>query len=146
MLENVEFHSFGHVIPSDAVMVSSLGSGPTGVPLSFTHSNRGDLNIHTELAQIISNVCNVTPDGVVCFFASYKLLESFLNNFPAKTRESIEAKKRIFLDSANQSQSACEKMLINYRHEIFTKNGALLFAVIGGRLSEGINFADRLCR
>lgn len=37
-------------------------------------------------------------------------------------------------------------MLKNYQHAVFADRGALLLAVMGGRLSEGVNFSDRLAR
>lgn len=39
-----------------------------------------------------------------------------------------------------------EKLLQRYQHSIGTGRGGLLFSVMGGRLSEGVNFADKLAR
>lgn len=134
-----------------------VGKGPGEAALRFTHSSRTDVTLCKELGQVLSNLCNVVPDGLVCFFASFKALDHFLANWTS--RATIETKKKvfaghehshhqpkIFIEGTGGGPQETEKMLKNYQHAIFASHGALLLAVMGGRLSEGVNFSDRLAR
>lgn len=92
----------------------------------------------------LQNVCNVIPAGVVCFFSSYDYMEmvyKFLED--TGTISKIQLKKRIIKEPKNNYDT--EKMLSDYSKA--AKNyGAFLFSVVGGKLSEGLNFADDLGR
>ena len=52
------------------------------------------------------------------------------------------AKQRIFEEQANST----DDLLEGYKKAIKAKEGAMLFSVVGGKLSEGINFSDELGR
>ena len=69
--ERIMEYSCGHVIPPDHLLAVSMAAGPTGVDLDFTFQNRANPKLLTELGVLISNVCNLIPGGVVCFFPSY---------------------------------------------------------------------------
>jgi chromosome transmission fidelity protein 1 len=98
-------------------------------------------------------MCNIIPDGVVAFFPSYEYLNQVIGCWKkdlAETNDSsifkeIEKKKAIFHESADRGTNT-EDLLHRYSSAIDTGTGALLLSVMGGKLSEGINFSDRLGR
>lgn len=100
--DRIAFHSFGHIIPKENAFATTLSSGPTGKELSFTYANRNDKEMFIELSQVLVNICNVSPGGVVCFFSSYQLLDAFQRNLPYKSRESMERKKKVLCKSLYQ--------------------------------------------
>jgi chromosome transmission fidelity protein 1 len=55
----------------------------------------------------------------------------------------IGAVKELFKE---QPTAPTEEMLSKYSEACLTSNGAILFAVVGGKLSEGINFSDDMGR
>lgn len=95
------------------------------------------------------NLCNIIPAGIICFFNSYDYL-NHVHNFLIKEHfiEKIEKKKFIFCESKGGSGSSVDTLLENYSKAIRNseRNGALLLSVVGGKLSEGLNFSDELGR
>lgn len=59
-----------------------------------------------ELGQILSNLANIVPDGLVVFFPSY----SFLNASRAKWKETG------VLDRLGQKKTVCQSLLYRITH------------------------------
>uniref|UniRef100_A0A336KTI8 DNA 5'-3' helicase n=1 Tax=Culicoides sonorensis TaxID=179676 RepID=A0A336KTI8_CULSO len=151
--DRVKIHLYSHVVKQDAVLPLVLTKGPTGKEFLFNFSNKNNRSMLQELAATLLNICNVVPAGVVCFFSSYDTLEGFYKFFDENGfLKRIQLKKRVFLEKRNGMQA--ETLLDQYSKAIkFLKNnskesqnGALLFSVVGGKLSEGLNFSDDLGR
>ncbi|ORX45561.1 DNA repair helicase [Piromyces finnis] len=145
--KEIAHYSYDHVIDSSSLLTMVIEKGPLGSPFLFNYENRNNPKMLKELGQLIINVVNVIPDGVVLFFPSYHYLNEvweFLNNH-GYIRQ-IENKKRIFKEPRNSK--LVEKTLTEYSQEINNSNGkgALLLCVVGGKMSEGINFSDKLGR
>lgn len=107
------------------------------------------------MGRTIENICAVIPDGVVAFFPSYDYLNQVLNTWrkPDKSRNGvsvfteIEKYKPIVYESNNQKKETnTDDILLEYSKKVESGTGALLLSVVGGRLSEGINFSDKLGR
>ena len=98
-------------------------------------------------------MCNIIPDGVVAFFPSYDFLHQVvkcwkkplhdMNN--SSILEQIGKKKEVFYEYPER-ETNIEEMLQSYSKTIDKGTGALLLSVMGGKLSEGINFSDHLGR
>lgn len=93
------------------------------------------------------------PDGVVAFFPSYDYLNRVFkiwgtggNGVKGPNQlDSIGRIKPLFYESQD-NKGDTENLLQNYTDSIDSGKGGLLLAVMGGKLSEGINFSDRLGR
>lgn len=98
-------------------------------------------------------MCKVIPDGVVAFFPSYDFLKQVLEIWKAFSSnatgpyvyDSISRVKPVLHEAQDQSLNT-EDLLHQYADFIDQGKGALLLSVMGGKLSEGINFSDRLGR
>lgn len=149
----VEF-SCGHVIPPDHMLPLCLCKGPSGIEFEFTYHNRDNTQLIDELGRTIANLCMVVPGGVICFFPSYeyeKKVHAYWSS--TGTLEKIGKKKQVFREPPAASQ--VEQVLSSFakciqfnvgNNELGGLNGALLLSVVGGKLSEGINFSDDLGR
>ncbi|XP_071624934.1 ATP-dependent DNA helicase DDX11 isoform X2 [Heliangelus exortis] len=147
----VEF-SCGHVIPPENILPLILCSGPSNQQLEFTYQTRDLPQMMDETGRILCNLCNVVPGGVVCFFPSYEYEKQVYTHWEKTgllTR--LATKKKIFQEPKKANQ--VEQVLVEYAKCIKRcsqgggqMTGALLLSVVGGKMSEGINFSDDLGR
>jgi chromosome transmission fidelity protein 1 len=120
----------------------------------------------TGLGQAILGMAQHIPDGVVVFFPSYAYLDTCIATWKRVTAPLSKCSfwdrfiqtKPVFLEQRSDQKFAnatsvskeaiVDSVLSSYSVAIASGNGhgALLFAVIGGTLSEGINFSDALGR
>ncbi|PVD35073.1 hypothetical protein C0Q70_06354 [Pomacea canaliculata] len=145
--------SCGHVIPPDHLLSLTLATGPTGRQLDFTFQTRDDPHLLEELGRLVVNLCSVVPGGIVLFFPSYDY-EQLVSVSWEKSGilGRIEAKKKIFREPKSAIQ--VEHVLTQYGDCIKKcqcrttggPTGAILMCVVGGKMSEGINFSDDLGR
>ncbi len=154
--EKVHTFSCGHVVSPDRILPLALARGPSGTPLEFKHENRSNPATLDELGRLLVNVCKVVPQGVVCFLPSFAYEEHVHRHFASTgVLGTLGLRKRVFREP--RSAADVEKVLRDYA----TANerpgapmggvtggvtGALLFSVVGGKMSEGINFSDGLGR
>ncbi|KAF0993093.1 hypothetical protein HZS_3524, partial [Henneguya salminicola] len=146
---DLAFQTSDHLQPGQAA-VFSLGVSTKNTPLRLTYNNIDSLNTQDEVGEIILNICQVTPRGVVCFFPSYTVLEKFLRRWETTTLNGRLSKvKRVYREKKGRTTNEVDEMLDQYFNDVGpTKNltGAVLFAVCRGRISEGIDFSDDRAR
>lgn len=144
--------SCGHVIPGRQLLPVALAQGPTGTNLDFTYQSREKPLVIEELGRVLCNVCNVVPGGVVCFFPSYdyeKLViaawekSGILAKIQIKKKVFREPKRSGLAEQVLAEYSDCIKRCISWQGSL---TGAVLMCVVGGKMSEGINFSDDLGR
>lgn len=149
--------SCGHVIPRENLCVWTLaGTRRDAPPFEFSFQRRSDGALMRELGLALLNMCTVVPDGVVVFFPSYGYLDEVVGAWQeqqptASIWERLGARKAVFREAKGGSS---DDVLQQYSDAILgdadpatpKRNGALLLSVVGGKMSEGINFSDRLGR
>lgn len=151
--EQITTLSCGHVIPKDNLMAWALSKGPTGKDFQFTFGKRAGVEgdeMLDELGRALLNLVAVIPDGVVVFFPSYKYLETAIerwrldapNGTSLWTR--MSTRKSVFCES--KEKTGADDVLAEYAKAIDGGQGAMLLSVVGGKMSEGINFSDKLGR
>ncbi|KAJ5154120.1 uncharacterized protein N7500_009559 [Penicillium coprophilum] len=138
--ERLGTFSYGHVIPKSNLVAQSLTQGLMGNEFNFTYEAR-------------TTLCQVIPDGVVAFFPSYDYLSHVLsvwkkpipNSSGQSTLSLLERKKKILYES-REAVTTTDDLLREYTEAVESGSGALLLSIVGGKLSEGINFSDKLGR
>lgn len=153
MLDRVQTFTCSHIIPDSNLTTLIMPQGPTGVDFTFTHERR-HLNADSfdELAIVFTNICNTVPDGVIVFSPSYHFEEALISRWKATGAfAKIDAKKKIFREP--RATFGVDGVLMEYEAAICNNTGdsgaatgAILSCVVGGKLSEGINFKDHLGR
>ena len=137
--------SCDHVVPGCNLLPRVLCTGPSGARLDFSYQFRDKQETLAELGRVLGNLVNIIPGGVVIFFPSYdyeKLVFKHLTT--SGVLKKIEAKKRIFREPKNSCD--LDAVLSDYSTAVRLSGGALILAVVGGKMSEGINFSDNLGR
>ncbi|XP_059062419.1 ATP-dependent DNA helicase DDX11 isoform X2 [Achroia grisella] len=147
--EKVNVVKCEHVVPKDNVLGICVTKGPSQLNLNFGYENRMSKNLLAEVGHILRNICNLVPGGVVCFLPSYTYEETVYDNLKTTgVLESISRKKTVFREP--KSATDVDQVLSKYAKAVQNKQGdftgALLLSVVGGKLSEGLNFSDDLGR
>ena len=146
--------SCGHVIPADNLIAVPLATTRLAVELDFTFNRRNSPEIIDGLGETIIELASVIPDGVVIFFPSYAYLEQVLIRWKRTDKESqsvwarLQVQKPVLHESKSEG-SVTEDILERYSSLINSSTdtrGTILLSVVGGKLSEGINFSDKLGR
>lgn len=144
--ERLEYFSFGHVVPQKNIFAEAITQGPNGQEFDFTFGRRSDDKMISELGLLVLKICQGVPDGIVVFFPSYDYLGKVVEVWKS-TRSSIldalSKTKSVFQEAKGMS---VDDLLRDYAQAIDSGKGGLLLSVVGGKLSEGINFSDRLGR
>jgi chromosome transmission fidelity protein 1 len=116
----------------------------------FTFEKRNSSIMITELGNYVFGLARTVPDGLVVFFPSYAYLELVVKNWkiPKPDKGSIwdglKAQKPIFFESKENLK--VDDILKEYSQCIEAGKGAMLLSIVGGKMSEGINFSDALGR
>jgi chromosome transmission fidelity protein 1 len=145
-------YSCDHIIPSSHLNATIVTHGPSGCPLNFRYSSRESSTMLSDLFLILTQINRIVSYGVVIFFPSYSYLDFVLQHWkssPLGLFRQLQALKPIYLDTRSPSSDSGNNPDIwrDYSTAATTSpRGACLFSVIGGRLSEGINFSDNLAR
>jgi chromosome transmission fidelity protein 1 len=145
--EKIRTLACGHITLKENLLAWPLVKGPTGREFEFTYEKRMDSNMIEELGRAINNICVIIPHGVVCFFPSYSYLSFIVAQWQKKPTsglsiwERLAGRKQIFQESSEKS--SVEETLVGYSMAIDSGKGGLLLSVVGGKMSEGINFNDK---
>ncbi|XP_037085599.1 ATP-dependent DNA helicase DDX11-like [Pollicipes pollicipes] len=150
--ERVTVFSCGHVVPADQLLTLSLAAGPSGAELLFSYQSRAQRTTLDELGRVLLNLCKLIPAGIVCFLPSYDYYAAAALAHFASTgvMDKISARKQVFREPRQSSRS--DAVLTEYTQAVRSGQrppvvtGAILFCVVGGKMSEGINFSDDLGR
>jgi chromosome transmission fidelity protein 1 len=138
-------HSCGHIVPADQLLAIALARGPSGAALDFTYTGRMQPAAMDELGRVLLNVCRCAPHGCVAFFPSFEYVDACCARWASSGAwETLGEAKPIFREP--RTSGSVEPLLERYGAAAVTGKGALLLCVVGGKLSEGINFSDRLGR
>ncbi|CAB3403194.1 unnamed protein product [Caenorhabditis bovis] len=137
--------SCSHVIDDDQLLAISVERTFDGKPFQLTFQTRGNDTVLKSLGESLLALVEHLPNGVVIFVPSYDFLFNLhkkLSQFGIMKR--IEERKSVFFESRSAS---CGDVWEKFsRAAARASKGAAFFAVVGGKMSEGINFCDELGR
>ncbi|XP_075156195.1 regulator of telomere elongation helicase 1 [Haematobia irritans] len=131
-----------HIVSSSQVYVKIIGSGPDREQLISNYQNRDNPKYISSLGSTILNVSRLVPDGLLVFFPSYPMLNQCVNSWQASGLwSSISQHKPIFVEPRGKEDFT--NTMEQFYQSIKDSKGACFMAVCRGKVSEGLDFADR---
>jgi DNA excision repair protein ERCC-2 len=95
-----------------------------------------DKKMTSRMSGHISNICNSFPRNTMVFFPSFDVMSNFINK---GIRDDIG--RCLYVEEQGMLQSELMDIVSNFKESSSKKtDGATLFSVIGGRISEGLDF------
>ncbi|KAJ2381256.1 hypothetical protein GGI23_007626, partial [Coemansia sp. RSA 2559] len=144
-----------HVVEPSRFKAMCIKAGPSGNLLEGKYKNTDMLSFQDDLGKAIASIAARCPDGMLVFVTSYSLLKKLISRWEVTgDLAEIAVHKEIFTEGQGSSKKEFDKLLSSYR-QLMKKDrndgtplarGAIMFAVYRGKVSEGIDFSDHLCR
>jgi len=135
-----------HVISKEQAFVAAISHGPRGGSMNATYKSSEQFSFQDELGELVLGVCGAVPNGVLCFFPSYSMLDKLEKRWRMTGLwDRLEARKPVFCEPRGGNKF--EEMMLQFRRLADgDDSGALLLGVFRGKLSEGIDFSDDSAR
>lgn len=138
--------SFGHVVDPKNLQLNFITSF-NGMDLIFNHKNSRNISLFKNSIRIVYEIFQKTPGGVIVFLPSYSYLDIIKSTIISMMNSGFKGNQyyKLFVDGAYFDQKQIS-IFQTFESIIRTGKNAVLFSVMGGSLSEGINFKDKLAR
>jgi regulator of telomere elongation helicase 1 len=132
-----------HVIKPEQLLVACIKKNKE--LMNFDYNNRNNKNMLYDFGNMLLRISMVVPNGVLVMFSSYALMQNIKNSLnDMGVWATINSNKYIYEEPKEQSKLA--STLLTYGKMAHTQKGAFMFAVFRGKISEGIDLSDELCR
>ncbi|KAJ1663292.1 hypothetical protein IW140_005142 [Coemansia sp. RSA 1813] len=144
-----------HVVSPDRFLAMCIQCGPAGQLLEGKYANVDYQSYQDDIGQAVASIAAKCSGGMLVFAPSYSLL----NKLIARWRETgemakINKHKKPFIELQGDSAHSFNRLLSAYKKFLSDRSnnstegqcGAVMFAVYRGKISEGIDFSDHLCR
>lgn len=139
------YFSCGHVVDRSNVLATVVEKGPDGLELTFTHGTKYNKSLTTSLLFTLVRLCQVAPRGMVVFMTSYSYMDFVVSQWRSgDLLKQLSRHKEIFVEPRGVAEA--DNLWSNYSKTVGRGSAAILFCVMGGKLSEGINFSNDLAR
>lgn len=149
--DRLKILSCGHVIPKENLIAWPITKGIDDMAFDFTFEKRNSAAMIDVLGKTLSEMTKSIPDGVVVFFPSYAYLDQVTKRWQhtivggvKNIWSQLSEQKCVFRES--KEKAGVDDVLSEYSKAIDAGKGGLLLSVVGGKMSEGINFSDKLGR
>ncbi|XP_053993000.1 regulator of telomere elongation helicase 1-like isoform X2 [Hylaeus volcanicus] len=149
MLENL------HVIPKENICVQIVTRHSSyEKPLRFVYQNKEDQQLFFALGDILCDLCSTVPGGILVFFSSYAQMTVGLQCLSnTNLWGTLVALREVISELSYSTPEAFQTILKRFRSTPLqtlgsksSKKKILIFAVIRGRFSEGLNLINDMCR
>jgi Fanconi anemia group J protein len=136
-----------HVVdPAKQLFFAALPNAPSGHPLNLSFAQLDLLDQQDAIGEAVLQLVRVVPNGVLCFFPSYSIMEKLLGRWRRTgIYAQLAACKALFIEATQVDNEVFQSQLEAFA-ACARSRGALYFAVARGKVSEGLDFADEKAR
>ncbi|GIY11265.1 general transcription and DNA repair factor IIH helicase subunit XPD [Caerostris extrusa] len=113
--------------------------------MSSKFETRDDIAVIRNYGNLLVDMSNIVPDGIVGFFTSYTYMEAVVAAwYEQGIIDNILKRKLLFLETQDSGETSLA--LFNYIKACENGRGAVLLSVARGKVSEGVDFDHHLGR
>ncbi|OPY34108.1 MAG: ATP-dependent DNA helicase [Methanomassiliicoccales archaeon PtaU1.Bin124] len=95
-----------------------------------------DEDMVPRMEEHVVQICNVMDRNTVVFFPSYALMDRFIGD-----KVLARIRRKVHVEERGMGQAELMEVVSRFKGQ--RDEGAVLFSVVGGRISEGIDFPDK---
>jgi len=135
----VVVRSFPMSLTRNCISPLVVTRGSDQVAISSRFEVRSDPAVVRNYARLLIELSATVPDGMVCFFTSYRYMEEIVADWhEKKLLTDICRNKLLFIETPDMVETSLA--LQNYRRACDSGRGAIFFSVARGKVAEGIDF------
>jgi len=139
MTNVVTTESFSITMARKGVCPLIVTHGPDQVPITSRFSLREDPGVVHNYGELLEQLAQTVPDGMVCFFPSYRYMETVVEKwYETGVIAKVLKHKLVFLET--KDVVATTYALNLYRQACDSGQGAIFLSVARGKVAEGIDF------
>ncbi|GBM44428.1 General transcription and DNA repair factor IIH helicase subunit XPD [Araneus ventricosus] len=122
-----------------------VSKGNDQVTMTSKFETRDDIAVIRNYGNLLVEMSNIVPDGIVGFFTSYTYMEAVVAAwYEQGIIDNILKRKLLFLETQDSGETSLA--LLNYIKACENGRGAVLLSVARGKVSEGVDFDHHLGR
>lgn len=135
----VTMATFSMTLARPCILPIIVSKGSDQVAMSSKFETREDIAVIRSYGNLLVELAQVVPDGVVGFFTSYTYMESIIAAwYETGIIDNIQKCKLLFIETQDAAETSLA--LYNYQRACENGRGAVLLSVARGKVSEGIDF------
>jgi Rad3-related DNA helicase len=128
-----------HVIKPDQIWARVIPCGPDGKQLIGTYEHYTQFEYQDTLGLSILGLVEKVPKGVLVFVSSYQLLETLRSRWTdTGIWDKLSASKQVFEEPRHGNAETTNIVYKRYSAAAITDQGAMMFCIYRGKMSEGM--------
>ena len=122
-----------------------MTKGSDQLNVSSKFDERENTGVVRNYGSLLVDLSSIVPDGMVCFFTSYKYMEHVILKWNEMgILQKVLENKLIFIETKDNLETVLA--LENYKQACDNGRGAVFFSIARGKVSEGVDFAGHYGR
>ena len=131
--------SFNMTLSRECICPIIVSKGNDQIPMTTKYESRSDPSVVKNYGELLREISNIIPDGVVCFFTSYSYMEEIVTEWSKLgILNNIMKNKLIFIETKDIVETSLA--LDSFKKACDCGRGAIFLSVARGKVAEGIDF------